>query len=236
MTVTRSVGTKIQIGANFVANITSISGLELSADTIDTTALDSTGGYREFIGGFKDAGEVGIQGYFDPGDTGQSALYTAFQLGSTDSYSIIFPASLGASWTFSGVVTGFKTGADLEEALSFEGTIKVSGQPTLNLTASANLTALALTGTAGTLSPAYASGTYAYSYSFTGTALTVTATLAGATYDVYVDGALFQAGIASGAASNTITFSAVGSKKVTVIERESGKSPKIYDVVAIRTA
>jgi hypothetical protein len=100
----------------------------------------------------------------------------------------------------------------------------VSGEPTLALTPSANLSALALTGTAGTLSPAFAGATYSYSYSFTGTSLTVTPTLAGATISVYVDGVLFQAGVTSGSPTNAITFSAVGSKMIDIIENEVGKT------------
>ena len=49
-----------------MAGLTSINGLELSADTIDVTTLDSDGGYREFIGGFKDAGEVSLEGFLNP--------------------------------------------------------------------------------------------------------------------------------------------------------------------------
>ena len=41
-----------------IAEINSISGPNMSRDTIDVTSLDSTGGYREFIGGFRDGGTV----------------------------------------------------------------------------------------------------------------------------------------------------------------------------------
>jgi len=64
----RALGTKFNIGKGPtpapvpVGNLSSIGGLELSADTIDVTTLDSTGGYREFIAGFKDAGEVALEG------------------------------------------------------------------------------------------------------------------------------------------------------------------------------
>jgi predicted secreted protein len=231
----RAVGTKFQIGANFVSEITSITGLELGADTIDTTSLDSDGGYREFIGGFKDGGEVGIEGFFAPGGVGQAAIYAAYEAGSVDSYTITFPAALGASWVFTGVVTAFKTSADLEEAISFEATIKVSGKPTLSLTPSANLTALTGTGTAGALAPAFAGTTYNYSYSFTGASMTVTATLAGANLKLYVDG-VFAQNLTSGAPSAAIPFAAVGSKRLTIFENENGKSQKTYDIVAIRTA
>lgn len=231
----RAVGTKIQINTNYIAEITSIGGLKLTSETIDTTSLDSTGGYRTFITGFKDGGEIALKGWFNPGDAGQSAVYTAYTNGTTDNYTIIFPSTLGASWVFSGVITAFETSADLQSAVTFDATIKVSGQPTLSTAASADLTSLALTGTAGTLSPTYASGTYAYSYSFTGASLTVTATLAGATINLYVDG-VFQQTLTSGTASNTINFAAVGTKKITIIENETGKAQKQYEVVANRTA
>jgi predicted secreted protein len=234
----RSVGTKLKIGTNFITNLTEIGGLELSADTIDVTSLDSDGGYRKFIGGFKDGGEMSISGFFEPGDLGQKALYDAFTAGTTDSYEIIFPSELGATWAFKGVVTAFSTNASLEEAIGFEGTIKVSGQPSLGLVASADLTGLSLSGggTTNTLSPAFSSGEYAYSFTHNGTEVKVTPTLAGVTFDIYVDGALFQSGLASGTASKGISAALNDGRKITVIYSEPGKSQKQYDIVAVKTA
>ncbi|MCL2665725.1 MAG: hypothetical protein FWE82_08935, partial [Defluviitaleaceae bacterium] len=55
----RSLGTKLKIlgsgDATVVAGLTNISGPSASADEIDITTLDSEGGYRSFIAGFKDA-------------------------------------------------------------------------------------------------------------------------------------------------------------------------------------
>lgn len=130
----RAVGTKLLSGTVAVGGLTSIAGIEKTADTLDTTTLDSDGGYRTFTGGFKDGGEVSISGYFDPENEGQTLLDTAFEAGDERPYTIQFPPELGASWTFNGVVTGFSTGADLEELVSFEATIKVSGKPTLTVT------------------------------------------------------------------------------------------------------
>ncbi|WP_336774204.1 phage tail tube protein [Paenibacillus sp. MMO-58] len=231
----RAVGTKIQIGSNYVAELTSIGGLELSADTIDVTSLDSNGGYREFIGGFKDAGEVSLSGFFNPGDSGQSALYTAFQNGTTDTYTILF-ASLGASWSFNGVVTGFSTSADLEEAVSFEATIKVSGAPSLGLTPSGGLTALSLVGAGGALTPAFANGNYSYTFSgVTATSVTVTATAANHTLTLYIDGVLSQT-LTSAAASAAIPVTLNAGKKLTILATESGKTTKVYEVVVVKTA
>lgn len=129
-----AVGTQLKKGTTAIAQLTSIGGLDLSADTIDTTTLDATGGYRTFIMGFKDGGEVPISGFFDPAS--HEGLYADFESGTTSSYTIEFPAALGAKWTFSAVVTAYSTGAELEDAVSFEATLKVSGKPTLEVTGS----------------------------------------------------------------------------------------------------
>ena len=132
----RALGTKLQIGkvtAVTVAGLTSIGGLELSADTIDVTTHDNDGGYREFITGFKDAGEVSLEGYLELEEgKGQKNLYDLFESGDVEDFTILFPDNMW-SWEFKGVVTGFSTSADLEDPLSFSCTIKVSGKPTLTV-------------------------------------------------------------------------------------------------------
>lgn len=231
----RALGTTIQIGANIIAELTSIAGLELSAETIDTTNLSSTGGYREFIGGFKDGGEVSLSGHFSAQDTnGQLALYAAFQAGSTDSYTIIFPA--GGSWTFNGVVTGFSTSAELEDTISFESTLKVSGAPSFGLTQSGGLTALSLVGTGGALSPAFAVGNRAYTYGgVTAASATITATAAAHTIKLYIDD-VYSQDLVTGSPSASIPLTINVGKRLTIIAYEVAKAPKIYEVTVVKTA
>ena len=132
MVATRSLGTTLNAGTQKVGGLTSIGGLELTSDTIDVTTLDSEGGYREFINGFKDAGEVAVEGFFYGGtDVGQKAMYTLFESGASEEFTIAFPVETGASWEFDGIVVGFSTSVDLEDPLSFSGTIKVSGKQKL---------------------------------------------------------------------------------------------------------
>ncbi|SDM17396.1 phage tail tube protein [Bacillus sp. OK048] len=235
MTAQAALGTKILVGAASVADLTSIGGLELSADTKETTTLDSVDGYRTFMQGLKDGGEVSMSGYFNPADTtGQVALYNAFNSGALINFKILFP--FGASWDFSGIVTNIKTGADLEDAVSFEGTIKVSGKPALGLTPSTGLSALTLTGTGGALTPAFNKDMPLYAFSgVTATSVTLTATGAGQTIALFVDG-VFQQILTSGAASGAISIPAVGSKKLTIIANESSKAPKIYEITLVKTA
>lgn len=235
MAVYAGAGTKLFIGANSVAELTSISGLEISGDTIETTTYDS-GGWRTFIQGLKDGGEVSVSGFFFPGDTnGQKAVYDALISGASTNFSINFPATLGAQWTFSGIVTGFTTNPDMEQSITFEATIKVSGQPALGLTASTGLSALSLSG-AGTLSPTFANGKFVYSYTYaTAATITVTATAASHTILLYIDG-VFSQTLTSGSASNAISFAALDSKMLTIVASESGKTQKIYEVAVVRTA
>ena len=138
----RALGTKLSIGKGptpapiVVGGLTSIGGLELSADTIDTTTLDSEGGYREFIAGFKDAGEVSVEGFLDATTgKGQKEMYDLFESGVVEDFAIAFPVETKTSWDFKGIVTGFSTSADLEDPLAFSATIKVSGKPNLTVTA-----------------------------------------------------------------------------------------------------
>jgi len=122
-----SKGTTLKVGANTIGNLTSIGGIELSADTSDVTTLDTVDGYRKFIPGFVDGGEVSAEGYMS--DTGSSEA-TIIELvgGSEQECEIAFPS--GAKWEFDGIVTGFSTSASLEDPVSFSITIKVSGKPT----------------------------------------------------------------------------------------------------------
>lgn len=131
MPKTAAKGTIFNFGEQAVGALSSISGVSASANTIDVTTLDNADGYKEFIGGFKDGGEVSLSGYFDYTDLGQKALYAGFESRDITECEIVFPASMACKWTFSGVVTAVETGAELDGAISFSCTIKVSGKPTL---------------------------------------------------------------------------------------------------------
>lgn len=131
-----AVGTKFYIGTttgSAVAELSSIGGLSLSADTVESTSLDSTGGYRTFVQGFKDGGEVSLSGFFNPGSTAsQKTLYTNYDNGTIATYTIAFPTAISANWQFSGIVTAIETGAELEDNVTFDCTLKVTGKPVLN--------------------------------------------------------------------------------------------------------
>ena len=127
-----AMGTTLKKGDVLVANLTSIDGVGVSSDTIETTNLSTEGGYRTFVTSLKDAGEVSISGHFD--FTEHNPLLTDFEDGSVDTYTIEFPdtgITTGTQWTFSAVVSAFSTSAEMEDLIGFEATLKVSGRPTL---------------------------------------------------------------------------------------------------------
>jgi hypothetical protein len=53
-------GTTLKKGATAIAELISIGGPTISADTIEATSHDSPDGYREFLQGLRDAGEITI--------------------------------------------------------------------------------------------------------------------------------------------------------------------------------
>lgn len=132
MSKVRALGTTFKIAESAVGSLTSIGGLELSADTIETTSLDSKGGFREFIQGLKDGGDVSLEGGLDKAVTAnQNAIYQAFVSGEAAKCAIEFPD--GSKWAFDGIVTGFSTSADLEDVVVFSATLKVTGAPTFTM-------------------------------------------------------------------------------------------------------
>jgi predicted secreted protein len=127
-----AMGTTLKKGDTAIANLTSIDGVGVSSDTIETTNLSTEGGYRTFVTSLKDAGEVSISGHFDYAS--HNALLDDFEARTLDVYTIEFPDVLttnGTQWTFSAVVTAFSTSVELEDIVSFEATLKVSGRPSL---------------------------------------------------------------------------------------------------------
>lgn len=239
-----SVGTTLKKGNNTIAELKQINGIDISGETIDVTTLGSTNGYREFVLGFKDPGEVQISGFFFPGDTnGQAAMYDDMTNGDVSSYTITFPADLGATWTFDGYVMGFKTGAVVEDAVTFEATIKVSGEPTLGTTASTGWSAFLLRNAADDADatndayvPTVAADEYQYAVTFdTTTSVRPKVTAASHTIKLYIDD-VYSEDLTSGTTGTAIAFGAAEVKKLTFKMWESGKTPKYYDVMVHRTA
>lgn len=97
--------------------------------------------------------------------------------------------------------------------------------------ASGGLTNLAVTGTGGTLSPAFGAAVRYYTFGgMTGTSFTVTPTAASHTIEMYVNDVFVQ-NVTSGQASGSVAISSVGTKLVKLVAYESGKSSQTTYIV-----
>lgn len=110
-----------------VADLTSIGEIGVESSEIDVTTLDSTGGYKEFIGGFKDAGEVSLAGIVKSEDAMEAMLALA-ESQAVEEWTI--EAESGSTWVFDGFVKMFKEAeATVEGVRGFSASIRVSGAP-----------------------------------------------------------------------------------------------------------
>lgn len=128
-------GTLLKINGTTVAGVTNISGPNLTLETIDVTNHSSTSGWREFVAGLKDGGEVTFDIVYDPaGATHMNAsgglLYELDQ-GTSESFSLTFPDSGATVWSFTAFVTSFEPGAPVADGLTASVTLKITGAPTL---------------------------------------------------------------------------------------------------------
>ena len=119
------VGTTLTF-STYTAEIRSLDGFSISQDSVEKTNLASTGGWREFCPGLKDAGEVTIEVNFDPNTDVPHSI--------EDTLTITWPLfegdSVPASWACEAHLSSYEPSATLEDTLSASVTFKLSGEPT----------------------------------------------------------------------------------------------------------
>lgn len=128
------VGTKFRRwnGVNWVdiAEINSITGPNKSRNTIDVTSLDSTGGYKEFIGGFRDGGTVTLPMNFTRAT--YELMNADFENDDLQNYEILLPDNEATSFEFEALVTELGLGVPADDKVTADVTLKVSGQVVIN--------------------------------------------------------------------------------------------------------
>jgi predicted secreted protein len=113
-----------------IANVTSVKGPEIERETYDVTAHDSEDGWREYIGGLKDGGEVSLEINYDP--RVHDTLVADFDDTVARDYQMVFPDPAGGGmWAFKAFLTGFSQEAPVDDKLSAELTLKMTGKPTI---------------------------------------------------------------------------------------------------------
>jgi Lambda phage tail tube protein, TTP len=110
-----------------LANITKIGEIGVTSDEIEVTDLDSPSGYKEFIAGAKDAGEVALEGFVKSEDN-MEALLDLAESQAVKEYTLTFVS--GSVWTFDAFVKMIKEGEVTPDGVrKFVGSIRISGAP-----------------------------------------------------------------------------------------------------------
>lgn len=123
-------GATFKLGSTTVAEVTSISGIDLSADSIDVTTHGSTSRYREFIQGLRDGGEISIEGNYTTASS--SLIVTQLNTSATVTAVITLPTTPSSTaFTATVITTGFSTEAPVDGVIPFTATFKVTGVPTI---------------------------------------------------------------------------------------------------------
>ena len=109
-----------------IGSLTSVGEISPDSEELDATCLDSSGGYREFLQGFKDSGELTLTGYLDPDKPGQAKMVTLYGSGELGYFWVTFPDQ--ATVAFNAYVKSFTVGpAEVDGIVGFGTTLRVSG-------------------------------------------------------------------------------------------------------------
>ena len=111
-----------------VAEVTNIKPPSMSRDAVDATHNQSSEGWREFIAGLKDGGEVSLDVNFVPGSATTLTLMAEIDA-SLGNKQIVFPN--GETFSFAALCTGIEPDAPMDDKMTATITYKVSGKPTL---------------------------------------------------------------------------------------------------------
>ena len=124
------VGTVFNRAGVAVAEVNSVTGPNSTRNQIDVTSLDSTGGYKEFIGGFRDGGEVTLNMNFTKATYG--LMQNDFENDDNSiAYTVVLSDATATTIGFSGFVQSLGFAVPTEDKVTADVTIKVTGPVTI---------------------------------------------------------------------------------------------------------
>lgn len=113
-----------------ISEITSIKGPGMKRETIEVTSIDSVGGWKEFIAGFREAGTLSLSMNFSRGNL--DLFMEDFESDDEQYYEIVIPDADTTTIEFSGLVTELPLNISAKEAISNDVTIQITGKPVIN--------------------------------------------------------------------------------------------------------
>lgn len=110
-----------------LGEVTSVTPPPVTRDILDATHMESPGGWREFITGLKDGGEMSVDLNFVPGSDTDDLLTAMQAEDDPRPMRITFPN--GHVWRFTAYCTGYEPTAPVDDKMTATATFKVSGEP-----------------------------------------------------------------------------------------------------------
>lgn len=121
-----------------IANVSSIDGLQLSANVVDITSHSTAVPWRQKITTLLDAGDLTTTLFFDPKSTGHQLLLTIFQEKTGNqglrTYKIVFPESGAPKYVFLAYISKFSMKAPVDGVLTADLTFTATNNPNFNAT------------------------------------------------------------------------------------------------------
>ena len=119
----KSFGVTVTVNTNAIGELIDVTPGGVDVTNIDTTAHDSAGGWRTFLGGLTDGGTLELSGNYVLADVGQVELRD--ERGNVAAIVVTF--SDGSTSTFSAVVGGFNLSNPLDDKIEYTCSLKVTG-------------------------------------------------------------------------------------------------------------
>lgn len=225
-------GTTLSWNGATVAQLSTINGPELTVASVDTTTHQSADNYTTSKPGLITAGDISLEGYFDPTDTaGQHAMITDLNAGTSRTWIITFPSASGTTWTGTGYLTSLKVGdAAIDGNIPFTATIKPTSKPTFAVATVVGMSACGFSNDV-LMMPTFAIGVYEYVVTITAgqtsTVVTPVDATSGEIITITTDGANAQV-VATGEASSACTLDVDDVTQIVATITKTGYAPKSY--------
>ncbi len=124
-----------------VMEVRNVGGPTLSRDAPEATNMDSPNGWKEFIKGLKDGGEVTFEVNYLPATENTSTRLghnatdgVMADFGNDDTVDIwrVYISKFDIAMNFHGILTGFEMDAPVDDVLTASATFKITGEPELD--------------------------------------------------------------------------------------------------------
>ena len=113
-----------------IAEVRSLSGPSSTMSPIDVTNHQSTSGWREFVAGLLDGGQVTLDINYLPANATHNAstgFLNTYENKTSRNFLLRFPDAAGTTWAFKGFFDSVSPTAPIDGALTASVSIKITG-------------------------------------------------------------------------------------------------------------